>query len=385
MLLKNGWLWKQGAFHRKDVRIEQGRISRIEVNISENPGEKVIDITDKYILPGIIDCHWHLGMAYDDPNTGVYYHATPMQGAYICASYALRMLKAGFTTVRECGTMFGETVELRNAIKKGLMQGPRLLVCGSAISIPGGHMPSAVHVSGPEEARRASRELLAQDVDFLKVMLTGGLGRTNEIPDTVEIDLDELEAICREGKRVNKQVACHAHGKTAMLNAIKAGASTIEHATMLDNEVIEGLLEKNMAIVPTFSPYGLVAERGKDYGIPQEVRDSAARLFEEKCRRFENAVRQGVNILYGRDVYLIAPEDISGEMIFMENAGMKAADIIQSATENAAEFLGIQRETGMIETGRSADLIVLNENPLEDLNYFNEQRSLVLKEGQIIV
>jgi len=381
LILRNGSVWQKDRFVREDVRISGRSVEQVGAQLPAVPGVEEMDLGGRFLLPGIIDCHWHLGMAMDDPQTRVYYNATPMEGAYMCASYARRMLYAGFTTVRECGTMFGETVALRDAINKGLMEGPRLLVCGSAISIPGGHMPSAVHVSGPEEARRAAREQLAQGADFLKVMLTGGLGRADEIPDTVEIDLDELEAICREGHRVGKQIACHAHSKKAMMNAVKAKASTIEHATMLDQEVVEGLLAEDIAIVPTFSPYGLVYQIGERYNIPAEVRRSAQRLFELKCERFHLARKQGVTILYGRDIFLIEPEDIAGEMIFMQDAGMSAAEVIRSATDVAADTLGIGNVTGSIEPGKDADLVILDRNPLEDLRRFNTDMSGVMKAG----
>lgn len=197
----------------------------------------------------------------------------------------------------------------------------------------------------------------------------------------MEIDLDELQAICREGHRVGKQIACHAHSKKAMMNAAEAGASTIEHATILDQELVEKLLEKHIAIVPTFSPYGLVAQIGEQYQIPPEVRQSAQRLFELKCERFHLARRQGVTILYGRDVFLIEPEDIAGEMIFMQQAGMSAAEVIRSATDIAAGFLGIGSETGSIQPDRDADLIILTQNPLEDLRRFNTSLTGVMKSG----
>lgn len=176
LIFRNGAVWQKDGFVRKDIRVSEKTITLVEDCLPPSPGIQEYDLNGRFLLPGIIDCHWHLGMAADDPQTRAYYNAAPMEGAYMCAGYAKRMLYAGFTTVRECGAMYGETAALRDSIRKGQLEGPRLLVCGSAISIPGGHMPSAVHISGPEEARRAAREQLAQGADFLKVMLTGGLG-----------------------------------------------------------------------------------------------------------------------------------------------------------------------------------------------------------------
>lgn len=381
-IFRNGQVWQTDRFVRVDVAVTGSTIQRVGSSLPTLPDYEEVDLQGKYLLPGLIDCHWHLGMVMDDPQTGVYYNGTAIQGAYRCASFAKRMLYAGFTTVRECGTMFAETVALRDAIRAGLLEGPDLIVCGSALSIPGGHMPSAVHVSGPEEARRAAREQLAQGADFLKVMLNGGLGRTNEIPDNVEIDLDELQAICREGHRTGKQIACHAHSRRAMLNAIEAGATTIEHATMLDQQIVEGLLEKDMSICPTFAPYGLVAQIGERYNIPPEVRQSAARLFDLKCQRFGLALKQGVRIIYGRDNFLIEPEDVAGEMAFMRDAGMSPVQIIRSATDIAAQGLGIDARTGSIDAGKNADLIVMDRSPLEDLGYFNTNVIGVVKGGR---
>ena len=381
-IFRNGQVWQTDHFVPVDVAVNGSSIQRVGSSLPTLPDYQEIDISGKYLLPGIIDCHWHLGMVMDDPQTRVYYDGNAIEGAYRCASFAKRMLYAGFTTVRECGTMFSETAALRDAIRSGLLEGPNLIVCGSALSIPGGHMPSAVHVSGPDEARRAAREQLAQGADFLKVMLNGGLGRTNEIPDTVEIDLDELQAICHEGHRTGKQIACHAHSRQAMLNAIAAGATTIEHATMLDGQIVDGLLEKDMSICPTFAPYGLVAQIGSQYNIPTEVQQSAALLFDIKCERFGLALDQGVRIIYGRDNFLIEPEDISGEMCFMQDAGMSPAHIIRSATDIAAEALGIGSHTGSIAPEKNADMIIMDQNPLDDLRRFNTNIVCVIQGGR---
>ena len=382
VILRNGQVWQKSSFEKMDLLISDGKIRELGQMIPKQQGTEEMDLTGYYILPGLIDCHWHIGMAGDDPQTEVYYRATPMQGAYRSAGYARRLLYGGFTTVRECGSMFSETAALRDAIRAGDLEGPRLLVCGRALRIPGGHMPCSLEVSGPEEARRAAREQLAQGADFLKVMLTGGLGRTNEVPDTVEMDLDELQAVCREGHRTGKAIACHAHSKRAMMNAILAGATTIEHATMLDAEVVDGLLKNDMAIVPTFAPYGLVARYGERYGVPAEVRESAARLYDIKCERFALAHKQGVKILYGRDVFLIEPENAAEEMLFMQQAGMSAAEVIRSATDLAAKELGLGQETGSLEAGKCADLLVLSGDPLKDLRYFDTALTAVMKDGR---
>lgn len=385
-IFQNGSVWSEDHFVQADIVIRDGRIISVgNAGCATSPGsEKAerIDVRGKYILPGIIDCHWHLGMANDDPQTMSYYRCSPIEGAYRCASYAAEMIAGGFTTVRECGAMYGETVALRDFIQAGKLPGPRLVVCGSAISIPGGHMPSAVHVTGSQEARYATRQLLAEGVDFIKVMLTGGLGRSNEIPDTLEIDLDELEAICHEARRAGKPVAVHAHGRQAMKNAVACGVSTIEHATMLDDALADEIAEKGIFVVPTFSPYGLVAKYGRERGLDPAVCDSAARLYDAKCERFLRAYYRGIKIAYGRDVFYIAPGDVSGEMRFMEDAGVPRVEVIKSATSYAARAIGVDSFTGSIVPGKAADLVILGSDPLADLNAFNRDLEMVIKDGK---
>lgn len=383
ILIRNGKLWLKRVWKSADLLVEGNKIVAIGEGICQE-ADKIIDAGGKYVLPGIIDCHVHLSM-----NGGPH----PMADLSRCREAdavvtgtlsAKELVESGITTVRECGGIDRETVIIRDAIKAGRIPGPRVITCVGAIKIPGGHFFGA-EVTGPQEARHAAREFISKGGEFIKLMATGGLGKVGEKPGVVELDEDEMAAAIQEGRKHGMASAAHCHSKEGMMNALAAGVTTLEHCTFLDEEVVEKILEQDVFVVPTFSPYCQMSRYGLESGVSPYMCQMSKDICAYKNATFPLAYQKGVKIAFGRDAGapLVKHGEYYREMGDMEATGMSRTDIIVSATETAAQALQIEGETGSLEVGKCADILVLNADPLEDLGNFKEVHA-VIAAGRIV-
>lgn len=384
-LIKNINTWNGSGFELKNVLIEDERIIAVtsgEVNHSKGD---IIDGSEKYLLPGIIDCHAHSTMVCGKRHMPDFFASSQQDLVIDSVINAERMVRHGITTIRDCGGKYLETLSVRNYINKGKIIGPRILCSGTPIKVIGGHEPG-VDITGPYEARAKVREFIHAGVDFIKVMVTGGLGKAGEDPGAVEIEQEELDAIVSEAHKHNKTVACHCHSKEGMERIVRAGADSIEHCTYLDSEIDKKILDKGIYIVPTFLPYMNYALLGEQNGQLMDTVLAARAIVDTKKERFKEAYDMGLNIAFGRDSggFLMDQGKFVQEMLYMEDAGMSKVDIIRSATENAAKLLRVDKETGTIEEGKSADMIILSNNPLDDLNAFETSLIGVFMKGNYI-
>jgi len=216
-------------------------------------------------------------------------------------------------------------------------------------------------------------------------MATGGLGKIGEKPGVVELDVDEMKAAVDEGRKHGMTSAAHCHSKEGMMNAMAAGVNTLEHCTFIDDDVITKMLENDIFMVPTFSPYCQMAEYGAENGVSSYMCQMSRMISDFKNNTFHLAYERGVKIAFGRDAGapLTKHGEFTIEMIAMEKAGMNKRDVIISATEIAAKALHIWEETGSITEGKLADMIILDGNPLEELTNFKKV-NVVFAEGKII-
>lgn len=343
----------------------------------------MVDATGKVAIPGIINCHVHLGMNAGAHPMNALAASTNLQVLMQAIENARKVIKKGITTVRDCGAKEFEIVLLRDHIEKGTVAGPRILA-GQAIKITGGHFTGRV-VDGPVESKRAAREQIHAGVNFIKLMASGGLGRPNEEPGAPELDMDEMMAAINEGKKHNLKSAAHAHGKQSMLNAIEAGVDTIEHATFMDQEIIEAILKNDLTVVPTFQPYHQITTLGVKAGLAGYMVESAKKVYEEKLPRFQKALAAGIKIAFGTDAG--APytphEDVVTEAKIMLDMGMKPMEVLASCTLNAAKALGIEGRLGSLEKGKIADIVLLNGNPLQKIQNLGEVYK-VIKDGTLV-
>lgn len=371
-LIRNANVWQKGKFLTKDVLVDGERIAVVGKLPEETQCDHEVDGTGKFLLPGVIDCHAHSTMVCGTRHMPDFFASSDAELTLDGAINAEKMVRCGITTIRDCGGRRFETLAVRDYINKGKLIGPRMLCSGTPLKVVGGHEPGADY-TGPWEARAHVREFLMHGVDFLKVMVTGGLGKAGEDPGCVEPTQEELDAIVSEAKKHGKKVACHCHSRQGMEMLVKAGADSVEHSTYLDADVDKLLIENGVYVVPTFLPYMNYALLGEQEHQLMDTVLAARAIVDEKKRRFKEAFDLGVKVAFGRDSggFMMDQGEFVQEMLYMEDAGMTPAQIIHAATEESAKLCGVFGETGSIDEGKSADMILLSASPLEDLRAFN--------------
>lgn len=366
---------------------------------SAYPGAMVIDLRDRFVLPGLIDSHVHLdsdkagqeGLLEALTRDAPYF-------AYEAAVNARKTLEAGFTTVRNLGNGDGVTLALRDAVAAGKVPGPRILDAGNGISATSGHGDGTLglnpeiagHVheenlcDGPEACRRAVRMQIRRGVDVIKIMTTGGVNSRIGAGLGRQMFDDEAQALVETAHLYGKKVAVHAHGADGINLALKYGADSIEHGTLLDDESIKLFLKSGAYYVPTLSTVnGYVERLAKDpNAYPPEVREKIEWRISITGQALRKAFPRGVKIAFGTDAGVSKHGRNADEFELMVKHGMPAAEAIKAATVNAADLLGIAREAGTIEAGKRADLIAVAGDPLADITVL-KQVAFVMKDGKV--
>ena len=384
---------------RKDVtiRISGERIEAVEEGFQQPAlGERLIDLRQSTVMPGWIDMHTHLSSEYSPQSYAEKAFIAGPEMALRGVQYARRTLHAGFTTVRELGDSEGVSVALRNAIRKGWIEGPRIFAAGKSIATTGGHAdptnglvphfqgdpgPADGVINGPYEAAKAVRQRYKEGSDLIKITATGGvlsLAVNGQNPQFTDM---ELEAIVVTAKDYGMRVAVHAHGAEGMKRAIRAGVDSIEHGTFMDDEVIALMKQRGTWYVPTISAGKFVGEKAKldDY-FPAIVRPKAAAVGPQIDATFAKAWKSGVKIAFGTDSGVSPHGENAKEFGFMVANGMPAMAAIKSATIQAATLLGAEKDLGSIEAGKYADLVAVSGDPLEDIR-LTEKVGFVMKGG----
>ena len=380
------------------IVIEQNKITAIESGyISGEDGDEIIDLKSKTVLPGLIDLHVHLESETNPQKYLEPFTFDDADKAYRSVQYVKKTLMAGFTTVRELGGS-GVNISLRDAIKGGYVDGPRVITVGKSLATTGGHAdptngwkedlmgsPDPVDgvLNGVAEAREAVRQRYKNGADHIKITATGGVLSVAKSGDAPQFFMDELKAIVETANEYGMHVAAHAHGAEGMKRAVEAGVLTIEHGTKMTEEVMDLMIEKGTYYVPTISAGKWVAEKAKVEGYyPEIVVPKALEIGPMIQNTFAEAYERGVNIAFGTDAGVF-PHGLNGrEFRYMTEVGMPAMEAIQSATVTAATVLGMQNEIGSIEAGKLADIIATDENPLEDITTL-ERVSFVMKDGVV--
>lgn len=378
------------------IKVESGQISGLQKD--QPAADSIIDLSDSTCLPGLIDMHVHLDGQSGPQSYMKQFTEGPADLAYTAQNYAMKTLRAGFTTVRNPGDSYNVTIALRDAINAGKVQGPRIYSAGKSLATTGGHAdptngvkddmmgrPTPVDgvVNSAEDAKEAVRQHYKEGADFIKITATGGVLSMASSGQNPQFTNDELEALIEIANDYNFHVAAHAHGKEGMLRAVKAGVKTVEHGTYMDDEVIAAMKERGTYLVPTILAGKFVAEKAKIDGyFPEVVRPKAAKIGPLIQQTFAEAYAAGVNIAFGTDSGVSAHGDNALEFQYMVEAGMPAAEAIQTATSVAAKILKDDK-VGVIKTGAHADIIAVKGNPLDDIKTL-QTVDFVMKGGDII-
>ncbi|PKD42421.1 metal-dependent hydrolase family protein [Rhodohalobacter barkolensis] len=378
------------------IIVDDGRIVDVRDGLLNPDSESVlIDLSDKTVLPGFIDLHVHLENETGPDRYLDRFTKNPEDIAFESSRNAKKTLLAGFTTVRDLGGT-GVNTSLRDAIRTGYVDGPRVISVGKSLATTGGHAdptnsfkrelmgnpgPESGVVNGADEAREAVRQNYKLGVDHIKITSTGGVlsvAKSGQNPQFME---DELEAIIETARDYEMHVAAHAHGKEGMLRAVKAGVHTIEHGTYMDEEVMQAMVDNDTYYVPTITAGKFVAEKAEVEGYyPPLVVPKAREIGPLIQNTFGEAYRYGVKIAFGTDAGVFHHGDNAKEFGFMVEAGMPEIEALLSATQTASVVLGLENEIGSIEAGKSADIIAVSGNPLSDISVL-ENVNFVMKEG----
>jgi imidazolonepropionase-like amidohydrolase len=384
------------------VVIRNGRIEAIRdgfVSADGFPGATVVDLRERYVLPGLIDCHVHLETDRAGQE-GLVESMTSSDAhlAYQALANARKTLDAGFTTVRNLGDERGVTLALRDAVASGSVAGPRILDAGTGVSATSGHGDRtlslaphiAEHVSetnlcdGPESCRRAVRAQVRRGVDVIKIMTTGGVNSRIGVGLGKQMFDDEAQALIETAHLYGKKVAVHAHGADGINLALKHGADSIEHGTLIDDESVKLFLKSGAYYVPTLSTVNGYLERlAKDpNAYPPAVREKIEWRIQITGKALALAYPRGVKIAFGTDAGVSKHGRNADEFELMVKHGMPPAAAIKAATLNAADLLGIAAEAGSIEPGKRADLIAVSGDPLSDITIL-KRVSFVMKDGVV--
>lgn len=368
------------------IVIEESEITSIGLpnqSASLQEGDRVIDGTGKYVLPGLIDCHVHLVWDGSSDPQKVINNLDESTLSLRAYSHALETLKLGITTVRDVASPGRSVLNLRNVINENKLIGPTIVASGPAVCMTGGHVHYlGIEADGPEEVRKATRKVMKEGADLVKVMATGGIYTLGEEPGSVQLSKEEIKVAVEEAHKKNKKVAAHADGLEGIKNCVEVGVDTIEHCIYADEETLLQMKEKGTYIVPTM----VVMERlATDESIPDWALEKAKEVVQPQREMLQTAIRLGVKIATGTDCGspVTPPEYYFDELTIMQDLGMSAMDVIQSSTRIAAECLDLT-DRGVIAEGKKADLLIVSNNPLDDLSILKDSKKQVVKNGEFI-
>jgi imidazolonepropionase-like amidohydrolase len=389
---------KNEAQSQMTIVVEGKKITAVQKGFSAPSGtDKVIDLKSQTVMPGLTDMHVHLEQETSKGGEIKRYQQNQADVAFDAAKYAKNTLMAGFTSVRDLGGS-GVNIALRNAINKGTVIGPRIFTSGRTIATTGGHGDPSNGladkltldgqyltgvVNGVDECRQAVRQRYKEGSDCIKITATGGvlsIAKSGKAPQFTE---EEIRAIVETAKDYGFHVAAHAHGAEGIKRAVRGGVTTIEHGTFLDDEGIELMKKNGTYLVATILAGKTVADSAKIPGYYHPlVVPKALETGPIIQATFGKAYKAGVKIAFGTDSGVSIHGYNAYEFQYMVEAGMPAMEAIKSATITPAEIIGVQKDLGTIEAGKTADIIATDGNPLQDIKMMRKV-SFVMKDGVI--
>lgn len=386
LALRNGTVFDgTGApTHEGDVFIADGRIH------VDNPSGEItdLDLEGSFVMPGLIDVHTHLSLQPELKLSEGMEELRPEVNGHLVGGLLRRALRMGITTVRDVGAWGDQILAIRQAVRYGAFLAPRILACGRIVSAtsPGGRHFEGMYreADGPDEMRKAAREQIRRGADFVKIMMTGARSVEYENPSPSQVTREEVAALVDEAHRQGYRVAAHCEGLDGTILAIEEGVDTIEHGFYLNQmpEHLTRMAESGQTLVPTLSFLHDVVTGRHGSWSPALVERGTFNV-EEANKTLEAAVTAGVDIAMGFDS--TPEENAASELVAMVAAGMSALSALVAATSAGARALGLDERIGRIGEGMSADLLVIDGNPMEDISVLTvpERVRLVIRAGHI--
>lgn len=379
------------TYERATVLISGERIDAVEPEGrgTRRRGTQVIDGRGLTLLPGLIDCHVHLGLGAEADVVRAVCEEAPGLTLLKAARFAQATLDAGFTTVRDLGFRDHGIFALKQAIDAGLVPGPRIVAAGLVICMTGGHASFiGRQADGPVEVVTAVRDQIRAGAGVIKFIASGGVLSPGTSPEHPQFTPEELTAGMTEARQAGRRVAAHAHGAVGMKQAVLAGAHSIEHGTLLDEEAADLMRTHGVVLVPTLSALATTADAAPRCGVPALVVEKARAMRARHERSFKYAHRTGLTIALGTDAG--TPFNPHGEnaqeLERMVALGLSPLEAITAATRTAAELLGLADQLGTIERGKLADLVLVEGNPLKRIAVLRHPARIVgvMKGGRFV-
>jgi len=381
------------------IVIQDGQIREVRkgfANASDFDGNvEVIDLSNQFVLPGLMDMHVHLqfelGPDNDRDTLKMSDQLMQMRSIY----FAMNTLLAGFTTVRDVGSSSQEMYAMRDAINNGWIDGPRIIAAGG-VGITGGHadisgvspilmefFTSENICDGPYDCRRAARNVIKYGADLIKITSTGGVMTDRATGTGQQMEMDELREIVLAAARMGRKVASHAHHEDGIVAALEAGVASIEHGSYTGPRAIRLFRETGAYLVPTLLAGKTVATLALEVDYMTDVvKKKAIRVGNDMAGNFEKAHKAGVNIAFGTDSGISRHGTNAEEAVLMVKAGMSEMDVIVTATINAADLIDMSDSIGTIEAGKFADIIAVDRSPLDNIDELLDV-DFVMKSGKV--
>jgi imidazolonepropionase-like amidohydrolase len=389
-----------GEFKAKQsIVIDKNKIKAVESGfIKVGKEDQYINLKEAYVMPGLMDAHVHLAQEYQ-PKAERDVAVESEYATLYAAANAKKTVEAGFTTVRNLGDGGMQTISLRKAIARGLLVGPRIITSGKTLATTGGHgdptngrskndytppSPEDGVIDSYDDAKKAVRQRYKDGVDGIKITATGGVLSVAKSGQNPQFMQDELAGIIETAQDYGLWVAAHAHGTEGIIRAVEAGVNSIEHGTYLDETGMDLMIAKGTYYVPTIMAGEWVAEKAKiDNFFPELVRPKAAAIGPQIQSTFAKAYQRGVKIAFGTDSGVSPHGDNWQEFVLMVEAGMPAAEAIQSATIETAKLFRLDDVLGQIKINYLADIVATNEDPTKNISALGNI-VFVMKDGEII-
>lgn len=362
------------------IIIEDDKIIQIEEYHEIN--EDVIHAN--VVTPGFFNCHVHIlypvGFKFDT-------QFSLMEKAFYAQKHCKEYLESGVTFIRVVGTEENYDLQIKEAIENHVIEGPHMYCASKVICMTGGHgCQEGIEADGKDACLKAVRTQLRSGVDLIKIMATGGVMTKGVEPGNAQFTVDEMKVMIEEAHKAGRKTATHAQGLQGIKNALYAGIDSIEHGCFLDDECLERMKEQNTFLVPTLCAPQCIIDKGVENGVAQYMVDKTLKVKDAHVESVKKAYEKGIPIALGTDAGtpFNYHNNTAYEMELLARLNIPNMDILKMATINSARCVGVEKDYGSIEVGKQADLVCLNENPLEDISNVRKINR-VIQSGKIVV